>query len=1256
MNTISSDFSMASRAGELNFDDPEYTEAWLRCFAASARSKKLKDEEGSYAISDLFLAKAGVDAIRRVSVMAHPKNLENMKFEDIRIVIMAAIRPQKKLVIAERVKFLSLHQGATEGVQRFVERLRQAAKFCEFDKLGSDGQSIEDDLIQMTLIDGLCHTDQRIKTLEFLQSGSPKLAPSVDFVRQLEMIEGFSKLTPNTSEAPSLNVAHVDKNKVSKVNCKFCGYQHPVGKCPAYGKTCSKCGKHNHFQKVCKSSSKRVQEVETEETASVFAVESGTSSSVVPIKILNLSVNMQIDTGSEVTIIPRNFWEEMGKPKLRKSLVKLKQFDGSTIKLLGKFEALLESENKVDIAEVIVADCIKGHGLIGMDVLKADATVMMNHVRKDEVGRLKDFKADIILKSDAKPFYSSSRPIPIHLKPLVIKKLNQLIDQGLLERVPPGGSEWASPLVVVRKADGDLRLCGDYKLGVNPRICCDSYPTPSVEVALNKLAGSKSFAKIDLKGAYHQIEMSDNARSITTINTPIGLLRWTCLPYGIKTASAIFQRAIEYTLGIDCPRTVIYQDDICIGADNPEKLRMKVDEVLNTLFEAGLQINKDKCIMEASELSFLGYKISSSGVKPDNRLVQKVLDVKTPVNKKELSSFIGLVNFYGRFISGFSDKIHPLLQLRKDKEEFNWTATHQKAFEGLKRDLSSEPVIQIYNPNKELTLETDASEQAISGVLTQDGHPVLYLSRTLSPAESHYSNIEREALAIVWATHRARHFLLGRNFKIISDHRPLEFLFSCEKGLPKVTSARLLRWALHMSAFSYQINYAKGETIPHVDALSRLKFSSSDEFNPEKDQFIHFTETDVLNMNEIQQETMKDDVIVKIMERIRRNNWSNCSVTERPFKSNRQKLSVESGVLCASDLIVPPLSLRNKFISAVHDDIHPGVIATRNRLRLEAWWPGYCADVEQFVARCPKCAEIKPPKEKFCHTWPEEKEAWTRVHMDHAYVPGIGLLLILVDAFSGWPEVVRVANRSASTVKHVLRVIFSRNGVPKCLVSDNAREFHDELLCSWLLQIGCKPMKTPPYHPQSNGIAERMVHTVKQGLKAFCPSFGNVDSYLCRMLLSYRSIPHGERRHSPSALMGRQIRSPMTFSFETGDNIWYRKKTTSSPESAVFISQAGSNTAVILKEGQGTLAHKDQINKKPDESLSAQEPQAKPTRNIWTDFLHNHEETGLNEAIIIDDDDDVEDARISEQHPPVRRSDRSNFGLRPDRYVSKISV
>ena len=169
--------------------------------------------------------------------------------------------------------------------------------------------------------------------------------------------------------------------------------------------------------------------------------------------------------------------------------------------------------------------------------------------------------------------------------------------------------------------------------------------------------------------------------------------------------------------------------------------------------------------------------------------------------------------------------------------------------------------------------------------------------------------------------------------------------------------------------------------------------------------------------------------------------------------------------------------------------------------------------------------------------------------MDHAHIRDIGLFLILVDSFSGWPEVIKVRDRKATTVRQILRTIFARNRVPKTIVTDNAPEFRDESLESGLRKIGCMPYKTPPYHPQSNGIVERMVQTVKMGLKAFSHFNQNIEAYVPYLLLSYQTVPHADRKQSPSALMGRQIRAPVTMSFATEGNVWYKRNKETEPES-----------------------------------------------------------------------------------------------------------
>ncbi|PAA81730.1 hypothetical protein BOX15_Mlig033926g4 [Macrostomum lignano] len=987
---------MASQASDLPLNDPAMTEAWLRSFAALSRSKKLTDSNEDRQITDLFLSKAGVEAVRRVSVMAQPKELENMDFADIRKLIMEKVAPKKRLVIAERSKFMALRQETGESTQQFAQRLRDASRFCEFSKLNAEGchQTAEDELIQTMLISGLQNMQHRAKTLEFIQSAAAavKLDTCVEYVQQLELIQQYSSSdqvkqsstsssTPAEQPAPAA-IASVDKNRSAGKPCKFCGQKHPSGRCPAWGKTCAKCGRRNHFAAVCKSSSqnKSAHEIETEEPEGnlarnpVFTVSSTNKSKTSSIKNVKLDgklLAMQLDSGSDASIIPKNFWKALGEPRLKRCPRQLRQFDGSVIKTLGCFLAVVELSDRVACIEVTVAACEKNHGLLGTDALdfKLDG-VAINHAEvTPPLGKLRGFRARIVLKDNAQPSYFEARQVPIHMKPLVIEKLRKMVQSGILEPVPPGGSRWASPIVVVRKPNNDLRVCSDYKIGVNPKICADSYPLPNIESAFCALAGMTHFATVDLTNAYNQIELDENAREVLTINTPIGLLRWTRMPYGVKTASAQFQAAMEATIGDAVSNMVIYQDDICVGAPTEGELDAKVKHLLSTLKEAGMEINHEKCVFRSTEICFLGYRISADGVRPDKKLVEKIQKVKPPTTRKELESFLGLTNYYARYIQAYSEKIEPLTALRSQKSSFVWGLEQQKAFEDLKRALAVYPVIRIFDPRKLTTLTTDASESAVSGILSQDGHPVLYLSRRLSPAERNYSNIEREALAVVWATQRAKHFLLGKKFLLQCDHQPLEFIFGPSRELPKVTSARIMRWAIQLAAFDFDIAYVKGNSIPHVDAMSRMPFESNDDGDSSGDGgFIHWTETDLLRLEEIRQGTDIDPVLKSIKRRIQKNVWSNCSAAERPFKAVRYQLTIEDGVVCCGDLLVPPAAVRSKMLQAAHGVTHSGALATRNRLKREAWWPGHCNDVERFVKQCATCMRIRPLPNRTVHT------------------------------------------------------------------------------------------------------------------------------------------------------------------------------------------------------------------------------------------------------------------------------------------------
>ena len=261
----------------------------------------------------------------------------------------------------------------------------------------------------------------------------------------------------------------------------------------------------------------------------------------------------------------------------------------------------------------------------------------------------------------------------------------------------------------------------------------------------------------------------------------------------------------------DIKGIIVYQDDVLIFAENDESLTKRVNAVKTRLAEKRVTINEKKSIEYSNEISFLGFRISARGIEPDDKLVEKIRYCHPPTNRQEVEYFVGLMNYFGRLIPRFSDKIAPINALRNQKTTFVWTKQCTTAFESLKREISRAPVVQPYSLEKEATLTTDASQEAVAAVLTQEGHPVIYVSRRLSNAESKYSNVEREALAIVWSITRLKHLLLGRKFTINTDHKPLEYLYGENNAIPSATSARISRWALMLMQYDYTISYVKGK-------------------------------------------------------------------------------------------------------------------------------------------------------------------------------------------------------------------------------------------------------------------------------------------------------------------------------------------------------------------------------------------------------------------------------------------------------------
>jgi hypothetical protein len=784
------------------------------------------------------------------------------------------------------------------------------------------------------------------------------------------------------------------------------------------------------------------------------------------------------------------------------------------------------------------------------------------------------------------------------LEPQVNAELERLQQLGVIEPIE-GPVSNASPVVWVKKKDGSLRMCADYKVHVNGKIKSESYPIPSIEHLFAKLKNAKKFAKVDLRSAYWQIALDESAEELSVINTSRGLYRVKRLQMGMKNASFIFQRAMESILS-DLKGILVYQDDVLVFAENSEALGKRLNAVKTRLAEKKVTINESKSINMCDEISFLGFKISASGIQPDDRLVDKIRHIAAPSSKKEIEQFLGLVNFFGRLIPNFSVKVAPLNGLRKGNSPFVWSDECTRAFEGLKREISSRPVVQPYSLEKEATLTTDASKGALAAVLTQDGHPVIYISRTLSSAEANYSNIEREALAIFWAIHRLKHYLQGRKFTIRTDHQPLLRLFG--GSIPLSTSSRISRWALFLMQFDFTLEYVQGKNIPHADALSRLRFENAD-LEPSSTFWavncVAF-ESPTIDPHRIVSEIESDRLLQRIVRRIRSGDWRDCTQAEAAFKKVAECLTLENGLIYMRRRAFIPPRLRREAFDAVHDT-HTGSNAAYKLLAQNCWWPGMQSTVEQFVYQCPACTQLRPRLQKTRDTWPPATAPFQRVHMDWAFVPAVGNILIVVDAYSGWIEAFPTKDRSADSVINSLRTVFTRFGVPELVVSDNAAEFTSAPLLAWLEKNGARKMESPPYSPQSNGAAERAVQTIKKALQAWTQrlTHGSFIAFLQKALLHHRNSATSRGRTPAELVLGRRLRVPVVSTFQQGDPVQYKANGDTTSSRAEFLMSQGRNTSWLLTGAKLQLASNNQFGPlataseaEEEEEEGHQQPQA----------------------------------------------------------------
>lgn len=1097
------------------------------------------------------------------------------------------------LEILENFKFASRKQLEHEPLSDYLMDLEKLAQSCNFgDHLDKAIRNqfvfgIRNRVIQSRLLEVRDLTLAKAKEIgfgmEMSHRGTDEMHGSRPRTEVQHIEHGCKKMKKkNTFQSSSqASSSHrTNKQDGQKQHCYRCGdADHFADKCKHKATVCNHCKKRGHLEKVCQAKLKEKKATNDahhlEESCiikDVFhlsAVRGLAGKFLLDVNIHQKKLTFEVDTGSPVSLISvqdkERYFTDLD---ILPTTTRLVSYCDNDIGVLGKMMVNVVANGEELTLPLHVAESSR-HPLLGRDWLLAlnldfnrvfrpgthsvsycsgtdqstasalkDLLNKFSHVFDERIGKISGVQASLNVRSDTKPMYVKARPVAFAVREAVDKEIDKFVSDGIWEKVDH--SEWATPVVPVKKAGGRVRLCGDYKITLNPSLLVDDHPLPTVEELFATVAGGKRFSKLDLSQAYLQLEVRPEDRELLTLSTHKGLFRPTRLMYGVASAPAVFQRLMEQILqGI--PGVTVFIDDIRITGPDDITHLLRLEEVFKRLDKYNLRVNREKCDFFSDRIEYCGYMVDKDGIHKLRDKVDAIQNMPVPKNRDQVRSFVGLINYYGRFFPNLSTILYPLNNLLKDDVPFVWSKECEKSFVFVKKEMQSDRVLVHYDPSLPVVLATDASPYGVGAVLSHqypDGteRPLQYASQTLTRTQQRYSQIDKEAYSIIFGIRKFHQYLYGRKFTLITDNKPISQIFSESKGLPTMSAMRMQHYAAFLQAFDYKIRHRRSSDHFNADAMSRLPISHTD---PESE----IEEPDVVEVNAIQTlpltvdelgaATLSDSSVQELLRALRTGKVVDAryrfGVAQEEF--NLQKDCIMRG----SRVYIPP-SLRMKVLNELHST-HFGITRIKSLARGYCWWEGIDKDIENLVKDCVSCQanRANPPKVSF-HCWEAPSRPFQRVHADYAG-PFMGFYyLILIDAFSKWPEVRVVNNMTTETTIRACREFFSTYGIPSVFVSDNGPQFTSADFEKFLKLNGVVHKFSAPYHPATNGQAERFIQTMKSKLKSMDCSRSEVQSELCNILFSYRKMIHPSTGYSPSMLVfGRQIRSRLDLMVPSAD-------------------------------------------------------------------------------------------------------------------------
>lgn len=993
------------------------------------------------------------------------------------------------------------------------------AYFLEMKELASRGH-LEEEALFHYVINGI-HGDEYLKSILYGATNVSEFKSKLRIYEEV-LTKSVTKQTltarSSNSNMKQLNANHPQAISVSR--CYSCGIKgHKANECQRRGEglKCFRCNLFGHIGRNCpQNNNLQTQQESSNRTrdqrqgASINQLATSNLKHVCKtIYFSNVAVEALIDTGSQINLVRQSVLNSLGEDVyLKHSPIQLFGIAGSQAEATKYFEHEVTIDDESFFTKfyivpdkVLSFNVILGSELLGAtelvinkdgvkiskidDVMEeeasAEAAIMQIEVERIEsvnigptgeemksrvVSLLNNYaprktkttnvQMKICVKND-EPVHHRPRRLPFAERDIVNAQVQEWLYNGVIE---PSTSEWSSQVVVARKKDGSPRICIDYRK-VNKIIMKDRYPLPLIEDQLDKLSNATIYSTLDLKNGFFHVSVEPSSRKYTSFVTCNGQYQFKRVPFGLCNSPSVFQKFINQTFQplINAGLVLPYMDDLIIPAADEDEAFSRLQKVLETCAEYGLEINKKKCHLLKRRIEFLGHVIEDGKVYPSELKTRAVLKFPTPTSIKQVQSFLGLTGYFRKFIPNYAKIAKPLSDLLRKDSKFVFAMNESNAFNQLKQVMTQGPVLNIFRQGTDTELHTDASKFGYGAILlqrsTEDNamHPIYYMSRKTSEAEQKYCSYELEVLAIIQALQKFRVYLLGSRFKIVTDCDAFT-----KTMYKKDICTRIARWALMLEEYDYAIEHRPGVQMRHVDALSRfpvMVITTNDSF--------------IVRLRRAQETDNELEAVKEVLK-------------DKPYKDFVLENGLLFKIIDGDKLLVVPKAMSTEIIRLVHEDGHLSAAKTTEIFRRSYFITKLKQKVERVLSCCVPCIMSNSKKgrqEGFLHPLDKGDIPLRTYHIDHlgpleSTSKKYKHIFVVVDSFTKFTWLYPT---KSTTTREVISKLTQQSevfGNPEIIISDRGTAFSSNEFDEYCQRENIKHHQITCGVPRSNGQVERV--------------------------------------------------------------------------------------------------------------------------------------------------------------------------------------